>query len=134
MRDIGHRDGRRTDRRNFLKRLGGAAAALAGAQLAGRAALAEDQALDALIGDTQRGQFGQSFDDASRTIHMPTPSEPTVSAATAHTTEKAIERYADIVARGGWPQVPSVSVLRLARSLRRHRSKCCRQRNLRFVC
>jgi L,D-transpeptidase YcbB len=113
MRDIGHRDGRRTDRRNFLKRVGGAVAALAGAQLASRAALAEDQALDALIGDTQRGQFGQSFDDASRTIHMPTPSEPTVSAATAHTTEKAIERYADIVARGGWPQVPSVSELRL---------------------
>src|SRR6202451_3304578 len=113
MRDSGHRDGGRADRRSFLKRLGGAAAALAGAQLAGRAALAEDQALDALIGDTQRGQFGQSFDDASRTIHMPTPSEPTVSAATAHTTEKAIERYADIVARGGWPQVPSVSVLRL---------------------
>ena len=113
MRDIGHRNGRRTDRRNFLKRLGGAAAALAGVQLVARAALAEDQALDALIGDTQRGQFGQSFDDASRTIHMPTPSEPTVSAATAHTTEKAIERYADIVARGGWPQVPSVSVLRL---------------------
>jgi L,D-transpeptidase YcbB len=102
-----------TDRRNFLKRLGGASAALLGAQLVGRAGRAEDQALDALIGDTQRGQFGQSFDDASRTIHMPTPSEPTVSAATAHTTEKAIERYADIVARGGWPQVPSVSVLRL---------------------
>jgi L,D-transpeptidase YcbB len=101
------------DRRNFLKRLGGVAAAFTGAQLAGRAAWAEDQALEALIGDTQRGQFGQSFDDASRTIHMPTPSEPTVSAATAHTTEKAIERYADIVARGGWPQVPSVSVLRL---------------------
>ena len=101
------------NRRNFLKRLGGAAAALAGAQLAARAAFAEDQALEALIGDTQRGQFGQSFDGASRTIHMPTPSEPTVSAATAHTTEKAIERYADIVTRGGWPQVPSVSVLRL---------------------
>jgi L,D-transpeptidase YcbB len=101
------------DRRNFLKRLGGASAALIGAQLVGRAAFAEDQALEALIGDTQRGQFGQSFDGASRTIHMPTPSEPTVSAATAHTTEKAIERYADIVAHGGWPQVPSVSVLRL---------------------
>ena len=113
MRDSSHRDGGRTDRRSFLKRLGGAAAVLAGAQMATRAAFAEDQALDALIGDAQRGQFGQSFDDASRTIHMPTPSEPTVSAATAHTTEKAIERYADIVARGGWPQVPSVSVLRL---------------------
>src|SRR6202167_2691187 len=113
MRDIGHRDGRRTDRRNFLKRLGGVATALAGAQMAVRAAFAEDQALDALIGDAQRGQSGQSFDDASRTIHMPTPSEPTVSAATAHTTEKAIEHYADIVAHGGWSQVPPVSVLRL---------------------
>src|ERR1700689_2763747 len=106
MRDIGHRDGRRTDRRSFLKRVGGAAAGLGGGEMAARAALAEDQALDALIGDTQRGQFGQSFDDASRTIHMPTLSEPTVSAATAHTTENAIERYADIVARGGGQQVP----------------------------
>src|ERR1700728_1467010 len=113
MRDKNQRGGRQTDRRNFLMRLGTAGAALAGAQLAGRTALAEDQALDALMGDTQRGQYGQSFDDASRTIHMPTPSEPTVSAATAHTTEKAIERYADIVTRGGWPQVPSVSILRL---------------------
>jgi hypothetical protein len=58
-------------------------------------------------------QFGQIFDDASRTIHMPKASEPTVSAATAQTTEQAIDRYATIVARGGWPQVPSVSVLRL---------------------
>jgi L,D-transpeptidase YcbB len=113
MRESNHRGERRTDRRSFLVRLGGAAAALAGAHFASRAAAAEDQALDALIGDAQRGQFGQSFDDASRTIHMPAPSEPTLSAATAHTTEKAIERYADIVARGGWPQMPAVSVLRL---------------------
>ena len=113
MRDKNQRGGGQTDRRNFLMRLGTAGAALAAAQLAGRTALAEDQALDALIGATQRGQYGQSFDDASRTIHMPTPSEPTVSAATAHTTEKAIEHYADVVGRGGWPQVPSVSVLRL---------------------
>jgi L,D-transpeptidase YcbB len=96
-------------RRAFLKNLAGVAAA----GLAAREAKAEDSALDALIGDTQRGEFGQRFDDASRTVHMPRASEPTVSAATAQTTEKAIDRYADIVARGGWPQVPSVSVLRL---------------------
>ncbi len=113
MRDKNHQGDGRTGRRQFLQRLGGTVAALVGAQLATRVASAEDQALDALIGDTQRGQYGQSFDDASRTIHMPTPSEPTVSAATAHTTEKAIERYADIVGRGGWPQVPSVTTLRL---------------------
>ena len=100
------------DRRVFLRRLAGAAS-LAAAGLATRAGAAEDQPLDALMGDAQRGEFGHSFDDASRTIHMPKSSEPTVSPETAQTTEQAIERYAEIVARGGWPQVPSVSVLRL---------------------
>jgi len=106
------RDGAGTDRRAFLRRAAGVAA-LAATGLVARAAFAEDDALDALIGDTQRGEFGQGFDEASRTIHMPKASEPTVSTATAQTTEKAIDRYADIVARGGWPQVPSVSALRL---------------------
>ena len=106
------RDGAGTDRRAFLRRAAGVAA-LAATGLVARAAFAEDDALDALIGDTQRGEFGQGFDEASRTIHMPKASEPTVSTATAQTTEKEIDRYADIVARGGWPQVPSVGVLRL---------------------
>jgi len=106
------RDGAGTDRRAFLRRAAGVAA-LAATGLVARAAFAEDDALDALIGDTQRREFGQGFDEASRTIHMPKASEPTVSTATAQTTEKAIDRYADIVARGGWPQVPSVGVLRL---------------------
>ncbi len=106
------RDGTQTDRRAFLKHAAGVAT-LAATGLAARAALAGDTALDALIGDTQRGEFGQGFDDASRTIHMPKASEPTVSTATAQTTEKAIDRYAEIVGRGGWPQVPSAGALRL---------------------
>ena len=106
------RDGAQTDRRAFLKRAAGVAT-LAATGLVARAAFAGDAALDALIGDTQRGEFGQGFDDASRTIHMPKASEPTVSTATAQTTEKAIDRYAEIVGRGGWPQVPSAGVLRL---------------------
>ena len=73
---------------------------------------ADDQ-LDALMGDAQRGDLGHGFDDASRTIHMPKASEPTVSAATVQTTEQAIDRYATIVARGGWPRVPAVTQLRL---------------------
>jgi len=103
---------RPTDRRAFLRGAAGAAA-LAACGLAARAARAEDAALDALIGDAQRGEFGQGFDDAPRTIQMPKPSAPTVSTATAQTTERAIERYADIVARGGWPQVPAAGALRL---------------------
>src|SRR5271155_4393378 len=106
------RDKSRTDRRAFLRHLAGATA-LAAAGVSARAASAEDAALDALIGETQRGQGGQGFDDASRTIHMPKASEPTVSTATAQTTEQAVDRYAAIVGRGGWPQVPPVSVLRV---------------------
>ena len=99
------RDDKTSHRRSFLKCAAGVAA-VAAAGLASRA-VAEDAALDALIGDTQRGGFGQGFDEASRTIHMPKPSEPTVSAATAQTTEQAIDRYAAIVGRGGWPHVRS---------------------------
>ena len=83
------RNDARTDRRAFLRRLGGATA-LAAAGVAARSAFAEDAALDALIGDTQKGSFGQGFDEASRTIHMPKASEPTVGAATAQTTEQAV--------------------------------------------
>ncbi len=102
------RDHGRHGRRAFL-RLAGAAALAATGWPAPRAA-ADDQALDALIGDAQRGEFGQSFDDASRTIRMPKASEPTVSAATAQTTEQAVDRYAAIVARGGWPRVPATTL------------------------
>ena len=112
MAETRDRNGARTDRRAFLRRLAGVTA-LTAAGLSARAAFAEDAALDALIGDTQRGSFGQKFDEASRTIHMPKASVPTVSSATAQTTEEAVERYAAIVNRGGWPQIPSVSVLRL---------------------
>ena len=74
---------------------------------------ADDQ-LDALMGDAhRRGDLGQGFDDACRTIHMPKASEPTVSAATVQTTEQAIDRYDAIVARGGWPRVAAVTQLRL---------------------
>ena len=106
------RDKTATDRRAFLRHLAGATA-LAGAVASARVAWAEDAALDELIGETQRGKGGQGFDDASRTIHMPKASVPTVSAATAQTTEQAVERYAGIVGRGGWPQIPTVSTLRL---------------------
>ena len=105
------RDGaRRPNRRALLT--AGAAAALAAAGVT-RGASAEDQALETLMGDAQRGDLGQGFDDASRTVHMPKASEPTVSAATVQTTEQAIDRYAAIVGRGGWPRVPAVTQLRL---------------------
>ena len=88
-----------------------AATALTGAFA--RHASAEDAALDALMGDGKDGQFGQDFDQASRTIRMPKPTAPTLSPATAQLTEQAIQVYDGIVSRGGWPVVPPVNELRV---------------------
>jgi murein L,D-transpeptidase YcbB/YkuD len=99
-------------RRVFLRRFAGSAA-LAAAGVAASRASADDRSLDALIGDTDRSEFGQTFDQASRTIHMPKASAPTLSPTTAETTEHAIQSYDAIVASGGWPDVPKVDELRL---------------------
>ena len=102
----------RYNRRSVLRRFAGAATLVAGSFMAGRA-FADDQQLDALIDDTDRGAFGQDFDQASRTIHMPKATAPTLSPETAQFTEAAVKTYDDIVARGGWPEVPKVDELRL---------------------
>jgi L,D-transpeptidase YcbB len=111
MKQAGPRNRSRigVDRRAFLARCAGAVA-LTG--LASRA-IAEDPALDALIDDGRDSQFGQDFDQASRTIHMPKPTAPTLSPATAQFTDKAVATYDAIVARGGWPTVPPVDELRV---------------------
>ncbi len=105
------RDRGRVDRRVAVRHLLGAASFGAAGLSAGKAIA--DQTLDALIGAAQRNELGQSFDEATRTVRMPKPSDPTVCAATAETTEQAVARYATIVAQGGWPKVPSVKILRL---------------------
>jgi len=115
MSETNDRFGEKPDRRRFLRRFA-AAAAFAAAGVAARravAAPAADPALDALMGDGQYDEFGQTFDQASRTIHMPKPTAPTLSPQTAEITQQAIKTYDDIVARGGWPQVPQVDELHL---------------------
>jgi len=110
MKQAGRNRSRKgVDRRTFLAHCVGVAA-LSG--LASRA-FADDPALDALIDDGRAGQFGQDFDQASRTIHMPKPTAPTLSPATAQFTEQAVATYDGIVARGGWPAVPPVDELRV---------------------
>jgi len=71
------------------------------------AALAQaDDPLQQLIQQNQRGGLGEGFDSASRTIHMPKASLPTLAPETVQHTELAIARYEQVVANGGWPQVP----------------------------
>jgi murein L,D-transpeptidase YcbB/YkuD len=99
------------DRRAFLSLLGGGLAA--GGALLREARAAEDQTLQALIEQNQRRELGQDFDSASRTIHMPRASLPTLSPSTVDTTAQAIGRYEATVAGGGWPKVPPIDRLRL---------------------
>ena len=111
MNDANERFGRNPDRRRFLRRAAGVAALAAVGATAQRAAA--DPALDALMGDGQHGEFGQSFDQSSRTIRMPKATAPTLSPQTADFTEQAVKTYDGIVARGGWPQVPKIDELHL---------------------
>ncbi|MGA2129562.1 MAG: peptidoglycan-binding protein, partial [Xanthobacteraceae bacterium] len=108
------RTARRIGRRGFLGGIaqGLAAGVAGGSAFPGRAA-AQDQTLEQLIQQNQRGEFGEGFDSASRTIHMPQASLPTLSPATPQTTEAAIAQYEGIVARGGWPAIPPADRLRL---------------------
>ncbi|HML14971.1 MAG TPA: L,D-transpeptidase family protein [Xanthobacteraceae bacterium] len=99
------------NRRAVLRSLAAGCATVAGVRAA--RAIDDDRLLDALINQNQNTDFGQGFDSASRTIKMPTASLPTLSPATAQTTEQAIPQYEAIVARGGWPQVTGVDRLRL---------------------
>ena len=92
-----------------------ALATLAAAGAVVRSAAAEDAALDALIGDTERGPVRPSFDQGWRTIHPAegVGADALALAATLQTTEKAIETYDAILSRGGWAVVPKVDQLRL---------------------
>ena len=98
-------------RRTILRSLASGGALIAGVRAAH--AVDDDRLLDALINQNQNADFGQGFDSASRTIKMPTASLPTLSPATAQTTEQAIPQYEAIVARGGWPAVTGADRLRL---------------------
>src|ERR1043165_9420152 len=101
---IGNRRG--VSRRSVLAGLAASAAATTAL-----AQQAEDP-LQQLIDQNQRGDLGQDFDSASRTIKMPKASLPTLSPTNIPTTEAAIARYEQIVAAGGWPQVPQAERLR----------------------
>jgi murein L,D-transpeptidase YcbB/YkuD len=103
---------RRDDRAGWIDRravVGGLAAFL-GAGLAHAAA--DEDPLETLLQETQEDALGQGF-DSDGMVRMPKPTLPTLSPATAQTTEQAVAQYEAIVARGGWPMVPPVERLRL---------------------
>ena len=115
-------DGARPDRRTFLTLAGAATLAAAGRPSVGHA----DDQLDALMGDAQRGDLGQGFDDASRTIQMPKASLPTLSPATVQTPSRRSTLCAAIVARGGWPGVAAVTTAAARRPPSERHRRCAR--------
>ena len=86
--------------------------ALAASAAATRALAQSDDPLQQLIEQNQRGDLGQGFDSASRTIKMPKASLPTLSPTNIPTTEAAIARYEQIVSAGGWPEMPQAERVR----------------------
>lgn len=96
-----------------MRRLG-QTAVLAAAGAAARSACAdEDDPLQTLMQQHQKGDIGAGFDSASRTLQMPQASMPTLSPATLQTTEQAIARYESIAGAGGWPSIQRAERLRL---------------------
>jgi murein L,D-transpeptidase YcbB/YkuD len=110
----GFRAGLPLDRRLFLRRAAAGTGALAGSLALPRLAAADEQSvLQALINQNQNGEYGQGFDSSLRNVTMPKASLPTLSAATAQSTEQAIAKYEGIVTMGGWPHVPESNRLRV---------------------
>jgi L,D-transpeptidase YcbB len=101
-------DQRHISRRALLRGL-----AIAGSGVAASRARAQDATLQSLIDQNQQSELGQGFDSASRTIHMPKASLPTLSPATVQHTEQALVQFEGIVAKGGWPEIPRAERLRL---------------------
>jgi L,D-transpeptidase YcbB len=104
---------KRVDRRQLSRRAVLRGLAVAGSGVAASHAWAQDANLQALIDQNQQNELGQGFDSASRTIHMPKASLPTLSPATVQHTEQAIGQFEGIVAQGGWPEVPQAERLRI---------------------
>src|SRR5579862_4336792 len=98
-----------TTRRSFLASAAGlAASAVAQRVVAAEGSQTPDQMLDELMRENQDND-ATSFDNASRNVRLPKKSLPTLSPSTAETTQTAITQYESIVAKGGWPNVPSTA-------------------------
>lgn len=68
-----------------------------------------DQALNELIQENQDTSVGTGFDDTLRGVKQPNRTLPTLSPATAQSTQQAIATYQAIVAKGGWPKVSPIA-------------------------
>ncbi|MDQ0316052.1 L,D-transpeptidase family protein [Amorphus orientalis] len=91
------------------RRLAVGAAVLVGLMVAGpvqEAAAQGSTPLQALQNYKVRAEWADKFDATLPAVNAVKSSSPTLSPETASYIEQAIQRYGQIVAQGGWPQVP----------------------------
>ena len=68
-----------------------------------------DQALNELIQENQDTSVGTGFDNSLRGVKQPNRTLPTLSPATAQSTQQAIAAYQAMVTKGGWPKVSPIA-------------------------
>lgn len=97
-----------TSRRSFLAGF----SALAGLA-AGSAHAQQADAIAQILNSSRRGNWDDQFDARATENGKVASTLPIFSPQTVGYVEQAIMQYRDIVARGGWPDVPSTKKLRL---------------------
>lgn len=106
----------KTDKMKTRRQVLAAGLGLGASALAMRAAHAQQSALDALLDQRLREHnsgWGDSFDSTAQGQAPVISPEPMFSPASAVNLETALRQHSDMMARGGWNQVPADTVLRL---------------------
>jgi len=106
----------KTDKMKTRRQILAAGLGLGASALAMRAAHAQQSALDALLDQRLREHnsgWGDSFDSTAQGQAPVISPEPMFSPASAVNLETALRQHSDMMARGGWNQVPADTVLRL---------------------
>jgi L,D-transpeptidase YcbB len=97
----------RMDRRLFLR-----GAATAGLSVFASGALAQP-VINEVLAAPRRGNWNDQFDARVSGAQKVATNQPIISPATLSYVQSAIGQYSNIVAQGGWPQVPGTAKLRL---------------------
>lgn len=106
----------KTDKMKTRRQVLAAGLGLGASALVMRAAHAQQSALDALLDQRLREHnsgWGDSFDSTAQGQAPVISPEPMFSPASAVNLETALRQHSDMMARGGWNQVPADTVLRL---------------------
>ncbi|MBB5701431.1 murein L,D-transpeptidase YcbB/YkuD [Ochrobactrum daejeonense] len=104
-------DALRMDRRRFLR--GAATAGLSVAASATVSSAYAQQALTDILASPRRGNWDDQFDARATGGQRVATNQPVLSQQTVASLQNAIAQYTDIAGRGGWPNVPGNTKLKI---------------------